>query len=824
MRKPTALMWMSILVILLSAFFMRIHRIIEIPPGYAYDAASNIADALRIAKGIPYPLYFDARPEPLYRFVLGAWFALVSPSFFTGFVLQAFIGLSGVALAYRAGLDMLRTAAYRHIGAIVVSGALAAAMAHLFLSRATYRASLLIPVILFAWILLLRAARSPHKRTWAFAGASAVFGVHTYLAGIMVLPWAAVFWLHQSFITPQPRPPWRLRGIFMMSAGMVLVPWVLLVVFVPNLFSRVADASALIANKSPLERLITGIPVMLAALMVGNDRVMLFNLPNTPPLNAFLTCLALIGLATALWRWRKIEMGLLLTGLGVFTLPALLSNDPNSSIRLIGTVPFLCLLAGLGGITLLNRIKPLWMKVGWLRDNDTLFVMGSAFFIAVTSMLATHTAYQTFFDTRANYEPPESEAMIPASYTLAYVAALNYLTRVTEPTYVPLPAVNTELAYFVLQHAAYTTVTTWARYGLRELPAGQIFYPEHGYFHLVFTPQESLQVLLLPQEKTIVILPPMLIQRPQGVDIPLLRHPKFDWVIGRIAPRPAEPMPERTLPDLIPTFGNGLDLVTPPQNLTLVPGSSITQVVEWRVTAQQPADVVSVLQLMDTNYNAIASHEQRILPHLYPSPLWQPGDIIPDSHALTLPERIPDTLYRLAAGVYIIPYQARQLPIKNPGSLNYLDNLWLWGVGRITAPLDASMPENIIPLAVTLDDTIQLVGYTLEKAALNWTLTLYWQPDTQPEQDWIVFVHALDAENKLITQRDEIPNGGQTPTWSWLPGQLIQTQHALQLPAEPATLNIGMYHPLTFERVPIMQNGDYLPDNVLTLWRKSDFE
>ncbi len=826
MRNRTPLfIWIGIISVLLGAFFMRVANISTMPPGYAYDGASYMADALRIMKGIAYPLYFDARPEPLYRFLLAAWFAVVQPSFFTGFVLQAFIGLIGVALAYRAGLEFLHKAHYRHAGALLIAGALAATMPHLFFSRATYRASLLIPAILLAWILLLRAARSRHTRTWVFAGASTAFAIHTYIAGLMTLPWLAAFWLHQTIIQPQRRPAWRLRFTLVLSAGMVILPWVLLVVFVPNLFSRVSDASAFVASKPLLERLITGIPVMLEALIVGNDSVMLFNLPNTPPLNALLMLLAAIGLCVAVWRWRKIEYWLVVSGLGLFTLPALLSNDANSSIRLIGTVPFLCLLAGLGNNFMVSLFASLPLSAqrgvgSKLSPKNQTWGFVLSLSLALVSMFATHQAYQTFFSTLANYEPPTSEDRIPASYTIAYVEALNYMTRVTEPTYVPLPAVNTEMAYFVLQHTAYTTVTTWARSGLSELPAGQIFYPEYGYFHLVFTPQESLQVLLLPAEKTIVILPPMKIERPEGANVTLIHHPEYDWVIGRTAPHLAEKLPERFLPDLIPTFGNGLELITPPQNLSLAPDSIITQVVEWRVTAPQPADVVSVLQVLDTNYNAIASHEHRILPHLYPSPLWQAGDIIPDSHALTLPEAIPDNLYRLAAGIYIIPYQDRPLVVSNSGGLNYLEHLWLWGVGRISQHTPETLPDSVNRLEATIGEVIHLLGYTLEQADLNWSLNLYWQTDSLLEQDWVIFVHALDAENTLIAQRDEIPNGGDTPTWSWLPGQIVRTHHSLQLPLVPEMLNVGMYHPLTYERLPITLNGAKVPENVLTIWQR----
>jgi hypothetical protein len=68
-----------------------------------------------------------------------------------------------------------------------------------------------------------------------------------------------------------------------------------------------------------------------------------------------------------------------------------------------------------------------------------------------------------------------------------------------------------------------------------------------------------------------------------------------------------------------------------------------------------------------------------------------------------------------------------------------------------------------------------------------------------------VFVHLLDANGVPRAQADVIPQNGARPTWSWLPGEIIADEIALQLPADlPAgayRLTAGLYNELSGTRL-----------------------
>ncbi len=59
-----------------------------------------------------------------------------------------------------------------------------------------------------------------------------------------------------------------------------------------------------------------------------------------------------------------------------------------------------------------------------------------------------------------------------------------------------------------------------------------------------------------------------------------------------------------------------------------------------------------------------------------------------------------------------------------------------------------------------------------------------WQARHKPSQRYKVFLQLLDAEGKLVEQRDSEPVGGSAPTTSWQPGARIVDRHALDLPPD----------------------------------------
>jgi hypothetical protein len=76
--------------------------------------------------------------------------------------------------------------------------------------------------------------------------------------------------------------------------------------------------------------------------------------------------------------------------------------------------------------------------------------------------------------------------------------------------------------------------------------------------------------------------------------------------------------------------------------------------------------------------------------------------------------------------------------------------------------------------------------------------------DAHFDQDYVAFVHVLDADNELMWNDDHVP---AIPTSQWKPGQVIEYTRTLFVPIYPyvgdATIQLGLYSPATQKRIPL---------------------
>lgn len=76
-------------------------------------------------------------------------------------------------------------------------------------------------------------------------------------------------------------------------------------------------------------------------------------------------------------------------------------------------------------------------------------------------------------------------------------------------------------------------------------------------------------------------------------------------------------------------------------------------------------------------------------------------------------------------------------------------------------------------------------------------VTLYWQAQQASDLNYTVFVHLKGQDGRVWAQSDTPPAGGNAPTTTWMPGQVIVDDHMLELSAEVPpgeyTLFAGLY-------------------------------
>jgi hypothetical protein len=106
-------------------------------------------------------------------------------------------------------------------------------------------------------------------------------------------------------------------------------------------------------------------------------------------------------------------------------------------------------------------------------------------------------------------------------------------------------------------------------------------------------------------------------------------------------------------------------------------------------------------------------------------------------------------------------------------------------------------------------DVTSLVWYRTDKAFIS----LYWRPteEAPPPKDYSVFIHLFDAGGNLIAQWDGEPLMGEYHTRFWRPGETLldwwEVPIPWDIPTGPVELRIGLYDPLSGERLPIVIDG-----------------
>lgn len=846
LQKPDLSFRQSLILmvlLLVGALFIYIHNIARLPPGVVPDNLYYLTDGMRISHGLAYPLVLGFRasligrgddPEPFFRYLVGGWFVLVGPAVFTGQFLQVILNLTSTALTYRVGLALLRDRAWRRLGSVAAAGVIGSSSMFVFLSRTPGRPVLVPPLLLCTFLILLIASRSRRGCYWSLAGFLASCGVHTYTAGLVTPVWAAGFVLHQAIIAPRrQRISLRNAALAFIGALPPLIPLGVLIALIPDLYFRARDLSN---GNASLFRDLQGLFSSFELYFLRGHHLWEFNYntPDAPMLPPVIALLALVGIGLAFWSWRKAEGALLLGGLIAFSLPSALSPD-KTAFRAIGALPILALLSGWAVCWLLNIVPSTLQRFNrvvvlshigtrlWQRRLPQVIVSAAI----LVAMIGSDLTYQRMFSN------PTPDLDFENLFYTNFYGAIAWLTQVTQPTYVPAWVIDNPAATFYLELHAFPTVTTWARYGLTTLPQGQYFFPTHWY-HLPTTQDKSVvRALLLPAAKTIVILPVVGLPAPLDGPAPFANDPAAvavqdaqGRVVGYREPVSAAPLQE--IPTLMsgekaPTVGSGMRLLVRRPTPDVQPGKRVNVVLEWLVTAPQPADDFSTLQVIEPNFfAAYGASDHVILPFLYPSAMWKPGDIIPDEASVEVPANLNDGVYRWGVGIYVPPNPAR-FAVTPPDNFSFpqLPNLWLWNASRLSSqdPPEEQLPANLISLNAHLGDDIALEGYTLSLSGSTATLNLFWRTNRKPAGDYTIFIHA-EQDGKLVLQHDESTVTAAFPTSTWKPGQLVKTSYTLSLPesgTSPITLYTGMYDYPSFERLPVIQGGKAPSDRRVNL-------
>ncbi len=238
------------------------------------------------------------------------------------------------------------------------------------------------------------------------------------------------------------------------------------------------------------------------------------------------------------------------------------------------------------------------------------------------------------------------------------------------------------------------------------------------------------------------------------------------------------------------------------------PGEALTVTVLWQPQSEIDYDYSSYVHLVDQAGRGITQSDHQLGGEYYPTSLWRPGEVLRDSHVLTMPEDVAPGVYRLVAGMYRYPSLE---PLGGPADIGLLAVKDPADV-QMTFPGDAQSSVDTLRISdVEFGERIMLLGYDPELLDNGLELVLYWRAERPLDQNWTVFVHLVDGVGNLVAQQDSWPRNGQYPTSVWDQGEVVDDRHSLvfpsNLPDGDYQVLIGLYSVESGERLPVLDSA-----------------
>jgi 4-amino-4-deoxy-L-arabinose transferase-like glycosyltransferase len=233
----------------------------------------------------------------------------------------------------------------------------------------------------------------------------------------------------------------------------------------------------------------------------------------------------------------------------------------------------------------------------------------------------------------------------------------------------------------------------------------------------------------------------------------------------------------------------------------LRPGEKLPVTLFWQALGTGERDYVLTIQLQDSQGKLWGLAET---PGDYPTSRWSAGELVKGQYAVRLPPDAPDGGYKLLVGLLDPATKARLAVWRG-------DAVALRTVQAVGRKHVYAAPAPSHPVAARLGDVAELLGYDLAPAEARpggaLRLVLYWRAPKNTDISFTVFVHLVDTQGRSAGQQDTLPAGGEAPTITWLPGEIIVDVHELTVRPEAApgeyTLHIGLYDAATGARLPV---------------------
>ncbi|MBI2848865.1 MAG: glycosyltransferase family 39 protein [Chloroflexi bacterium] len=773
----------------------------QIPVGWHHDEALMGVMASEVFRGVQRPIFFAAflGQEPIYIYLSAGmmWLLGGNQDVLPLRLTSAFLGIFTVLLTYLLGRELFN----RRVGWIA-AGLLSFSFWHVMASRNGYRS--VAQPFFEALAVYLAWEGAKRKSGWYFAlsGLSLSAVLYTYLAS-RAFPFVflvyGIWWVAAK---GWPLAMIRRRAFAFMGVSFVGVfPLGLYFLNHPGTFSaRMGQVFVFDANSalgSSLTSLLQNITKMLASFTWYGDTLWRYNIPGRPifgwtvALFLYLGCFILLR---DLWK-KRAQSAFIMIWIAVMLLPIILSVDVGGyTLRITGLMPALFFLPAIGLAATWDWLDRLRLHVSWVPRY------AGPFLIIAILLFEGGISLRDYFLVWAQSDEAASEGMADV------VAQARYLNK---EAISPDEEVFVSSAYYHHPILAQLAPSVYERLRWINGECCIVFSPQAGRPSLYLFPSSALPTELeryFPAQK-------MVYRSGFG-------NGQTKLLAYKLNPEDIQKQVAEILKDPInrrigTTFGDEIEMIAWRSEDQAKSGEETSITLIWRILkVPKEEDRSLFFHLLDGQEKMWGQGDFASISS-YPIAEWRPGDVVIGSYKLKVRNDTPAGVYSLQVGIY------------NAKSLDRLPTAGD-GQGRTSLPLGtikiipskkkietASIQH---PLREKLGDGVRLLGYDLQPLTPNserqpMRLTLYWQPESKLTKDYTVFVHLLDARNRIIAQSDQEPGRGLSPTSSWDVGEVIADTHDLQIkPKMPDTYRLiaGMYLPPSGERLITQTGGDFI--------------
>lgn len=346
---------LSLLGLLLVGVFLRVWDLSTLPPGFSQQEIISVDITQQIQEGAGQVFFRtgeDEGQESFYHILNAGMTRLVGDGLIGYRILSVWSGLLTLAFLYRAARWLFGPGI-----ALVAVAILVTDIEAVMLSRSATRLSLTplfvtATLTLITWTFRLHQPIRPTRPItlrYAALGYLAGIALYVHYTGLFLGAILIIFILY-LWQTKQPvsRQIWSSCLFALTLMSIVTLPY--MISFLRN--TSVSGIYTLWKDRPEnvidfLESFVS----TLGALFINGDSSPTQNVPSLPLLWPFWSILVLIGVVTAVRRWREPHFGLILIMLLIGLLPDIwLKSEPDFSAMII-LLPVLCILAGIGAYT-----------------------------------------------------------------------------------------------------------------------------------------------------------------------------------------------------------------------------------------------------------------------------------------------------------------------------------------------------------------------------------------------------------------------------------------------------------------------------------------